>query len=73
MSLYGNVEDSLIKEQLELIKKYAEQQNVMLILTTHRLDLAEPLADKRYHIGNDGVMHEMKIKHKTMEEDEIGG
>lgn len=72
MNLYGNVEDSLIKEQLGLIKKYAEQQNVMLILTTHRLDLAEPFADKRYHIGNDGVMREMSVKHKTVEEDEIG-
>lgn len=73
MNRCGNVEDSLIKEQLELIKKYAKQQNVMLILTTHRLDLAEPFADKRYHIGNDGVMREMKVKAKTMEEDEIGG
>ena len=73
MNLFGNVEDNLIKEQLELIKKYAVHQNVMLILTTHRLNLAEPLADKRYHIGNDGVMREMKIKHKTMGEDEIGG
>ena len=72
MNLYGNVEDSLIREQLGLIKEYAEQQNVMLILTTHRLDLAEPFADKRYHIGNDGVMREMRRKNKTVEEDEIG-
>ena len=72
MNLYGNVEDSLIKEQLKLIKQYANQQNVMVLLTTHRLDLAEPLADKRYHIGNDGVMREMKVRHKTMEDDEIG-
>ena len=42
----GNVEDKLIREQLEMIKRYAMRKNVMLLLTTHRLDLAEDLATK---------------------------
>ena len=66
----GNVEDSLIREQLEMIKRYAEERNVMLILTTHRLDLAEDLATKRYHINNDGVMEQIEIKRKDNKNDE---
>lgn len=58
----GNVEDSLIKEQLDIIKKYAMDNDMMLILVTHRVDLAEKIADKRYHISKDGVMQEVKIK-----------
>ena len=34
----------------------------MLILVTHRIDLAEEIADKRYHISKEGVMQEVKIK-----------
>ena len=60
----GNVEDSLIREQLEMIKEYAQNKNVMLILTTHRLDLAEDLATKRYHINKNGIMEEIPIKEK---------
>lgn len=60
----GNVEDSLIRQQLEMIKEYAQRKNVMLILTTHRLDLAEDLATKRYHISQDGVMVQQPIKEK---------
>ena len=58
----GNVQDSLIKEQLEIIKKYAMDNNMMLILVTHRIDLAEKIVDKRYHISKDGVMQEVEIK-----------
>ena len=65
----GNVEDKLIKEQLEMIKRYAMKRNVMLLLTTHRLDLAEDLATKRYHINEDGVMEQMKIQRKEEERD----
>ena len=63
----GNVEDKLIKEQLEMIKRYAMKRNVMLLLTTHRLDLAEDLATKRYHINEDCVMEQMEVKHKDEE------
>ena len=58
----GNVEDSLIREQLEMIRKYAESRNVMLILTTHRLDLAQDLVTKRYHINEQGILEEIPIK-----------
>lgn len=57
----GNVEDKLIREQLEMIKSYAKQRNVMTILVTHRLDLAEDLANKRYHIDSQGVMRELQL------------
>lgn len=57
----GNVEDRLIREQLQMIKKYAQDKNVMLLLTTHRLDLAEDLATKRYHINKDGVLEQVPI------------
>lgn len=63
----GNVEDSLIKEQLDIIKKYAMDNDMMLILVTHRVDLAEKIADKRYHISKDGVMQEVKIKRQDKE------
>jgi len=66
----GNVEDKLIREQLEMIKKYAVEKNVMLLLTTHRLDLAEDLATKRYHINKDGVLEKMPIIDKNKERDE---
>ena len=66
----GNVEDKLIREQLEMIKKYAVEKNVMLLLTTHRLDLAEDLATKRYHINKDGVLEQMPIIDKNKEIDE---
>lgn len=67
----GNVEDSLIREQLEMIKKYAERKNVMLILTTHRLDLAEDLATKRYHINKEGVLEQLQVKKKEDIQDEL--
>lgn len=63
----GNVEDRLIREQLQMIKKYAKDKNVMLLLTTHRLDLAEDLATKRYHINSQGVMEQIPIKNKESE------
>ena len=58
----GNVEDSLIREQLCLIRKYAKDRNVMLLLTTHRVNLAENLANKRYNINNEGVLEQIPIK-----------
>lgn len=57
----GNVEDRLIREQLKMIKQYAQDKNVMLLLTTHRLDLAEDLATKRYHINKDGVLESVPV------------
>ena len=47
--------------------EYAKDKNVMLLLTTHRLDLAEDLATKRYHIKN-GVLEQVPVKEKTNEE-----
>lgn len=32
-----------------MIKEYAKEENIMLILTTHRLDLEESILDKRYN------------------------
>ena len=66
----GNVEDKLIREQLEMIKKYAVEKNVMLLLTTHRLDLAEDLATKRYHINQEGILEQLPIVDKNKERDE---
>lgn len=60
----GNVEDELIREQLEMIRDYAESRNVMLLLTTHRLNLAQDLATKRYHINSDGVLNQVPIGKK---------
>ncbi len=65
----GNVEDSLIKEQLEMIKNYAMSKNVMLLLTTHRLDLAEEFATKRYNINNSGVLEQLPIKNRKNEKE----
>lgn len=59
----GNVEDKLIREQLEMITDYAKKKNVMLILTTHRIDLAEDLVTKRYHI-EDGTLRQLPVKEK---------
>ena len=58
----GNVEDKLIREQLELITKYAKNKNTMLLLTTHRLDLAEDLATKRYNINKNGVLEQIPVR-----------
>lgn len=68
MNLYGNVQDELIKEQLEIIKKYGVDNNKMLILVTHRIDLAEEISDKRYHISGDGLMLEVKNLNKNDKE-----
>lgn len=60
----GNVEDNLIREQLEMIKNYAQSKNLMLILTTHRLDLVEDLVTKKYNINTDGVLEQLPIQKK---------
>ena len=39
----------------------------MLILTTHRLDLAEDLATKRYNINKDGKLEQIPIKEQEQE------
>ncbi len=65
----GNVEDSLIKEQLKMITNYVMSKNVMLLLTTHRLDLAEEFATKRYNINSSGVLEQLPIKNKKLEEE----
>ena len=66
----GNVEDKLIREQLEMIRKYAIEKNAMLLLTTHRIDLAEDLATKRYHINKEGNLEQLQIVDKNKERDE---
>lgn len=60
----GNVQNNLIREQLKMIKKYAEKTNKMLILTTHRLDLAKDLVTKRYDIDEKGNLKEIPLKNK---------
>lgn len=67
----GNVEDNLIREQLKMIKRYAQSRNVMLILTTHRLDLAEDLATKRYHINKEGTLEQIPVKPGKEEEQDL--
>ena len=67
----GNVENSLIREQLEMIKQYAKKRDVMLILTTHRLELAEDLATKRYNINKEGVLEQLPVKQKEQSNDFI--
>lgn len=64
----GNVEDSLIREQLEMIKEYAERKDVMLLLTTHRVDLVEDLVTKRYNINSDGVLENVPVPRKKYKE-----
>lgn len=64
----GNVEDKLIREQLEMIIKYAKNKNVMLLLTTHRLELAEDLATKRYNINKEGVLEQSPVIEKEERE-----
>ena len=68
MNQFGNVEDKLIKEQLELIIKLAKENNMMLILVTHRIDLAESMVDKRYNISKDGIMEEIPISRSVRED-----
>lgn len=67
----GNVEDELIREQLKMIKDYALKNDLMLILVTHRMNLAEDLVTKRYHISNDGLMELVPIEKKTLDEEKI--
>lgn len=63
----GNVEDRLIRQQLEMIKKYAKKQGVMLLMITHRIDAVKDLVDKRYNIDNNGLMKEIQIKKEVDE------
>ncbi|MBO5413794.1 MAG: ATP-binding cassette domain-containing protein [Clostridia bacterium] len=65
----GNVEDRLIREQLKMIRQYAQEKNVMLLLTTHRLDLAEDLATKRYHINKEGVLEQVPVNKEQEKKD----
>ncbi len=67
MNLFGNVEDNLIKEQLALITNFAKENNMMLIIVTHRIDLVEDLVDKRYNISKDGVMEEIPVSRNIPE------
>lgn len=64
----GNVEDKLIREQLEMIIKYAKNRNAMLLLTTHRLELAKDLATKRYNINKEGVLEQIPVIEKEERE-----
>ena len=53
-----------------MIKRYAMRKKLMLLLTTHRLDLAEELATKRYHINENGVMEQMEVQRENEEKQE---
>ena len=44
-----------------MIKKYAKEQDVMLLLVTNRVDAVKDLVDKRYNIDNNGLMTQMPI------------
>ena len=61
------VGDRLVKKQLKMIIEYAKRNNVMLVLTTHRIDLAEDLVTKRYDL-KDGVLKQIEIKKEKEEE-----
>ena len=54
------------EKPLQKLKNYI---NVMLLLTTHRLELAEDLATKRYNITKDGTLEQIPIKHKEQYEE----
>lgn len=56
----GNVENELIDSQLKAITQVIRNINAMGIIVTHRVDLARRYVDKHYHIGEDGIMKEMK-------------
>ena len=71
MNQFGNVEDTLVREQLKLITNIAKKDNIMLILVTHRVDLVEDLVDKRYNISEDGIMHEVSVKKKDLRNDDF--
>ena len=45
------------------------ENSLMLLLTTHRLELAEDLATKRYNITKDGTLEQIPIKHKEQYEE----
>ena len=40
--------------------KYIQVKGTMVIIVTHRVDIARRYVDKHYHIGEDGVMKEEK-------------
>lgn len=62
----GNVEDTLIQEQLSIIKQYAEKHNLMLLLITHRVDLAKQYVTKRYHIQiQSGILSQVPLDYKA--------
>lgn len=63
----GNVEDELIDEQLKAITQVIRNIGAMGIIVTHRVDLAKRYVDKHYHIGDDGVMKELKRQERTIE------
>ena len=56
----GNVENELIDSQLKAITQVIRNINAMGIIVTHRVDLARRYVNKHYHIGEDGIMREMK-------------
>lgn len=58
---FGNVDDSLMRKQFEMLIEYAKKHNQMLLLITHRVDLVKDLVDKWYEINQDGVLKEMPL------------
>ena len=55
-----NVQTSLFKTQLEMIKNFAKKNNQILIIVSHRVSEAKGIADKVYHMSDDGVLSQLQ-------------
>lgn len=63
----GNVEDTLVEEQIKSIIQAIKDVGAMGIIVTHRVDIAQKYVDKHYCIEDDGVMREKKAREKGLE------
>lgn len=63
----GNVEDTLIDEQIKSIVQAIKDVGSMGIIVTHRVDIAQRYVDKHYCIEDDGVMREKKVKEQEIQ------
>lgn len=64
-----NVEERLVKKQFEMLQQYCRKMNSMLILVSHRIDIAQAFANRMYRINN-GVMEELKRDNKQQSKDD---
>ena len=65
----NNVEERLVKKQFEMLQQYCRKMNSMLILVSHRIDIAQAFANRMYRINN-GVMEELKRDDKQQSKDD---